>query len=48
MAWAGRDETSLRRITGVDDALFINPSGFLGAAISEEGAVKLAFNWVNY
>lgn len=41
-SWRGLREDQLRSITGVSDAKFCHPSGFLFAAQSKEGALKLA------
>lgn len=41
-AWRGRRDEELQTITGVADAQFCHPSGFLFGATSKEGALKLA------
>ena len=41
-AWRGLGKEELRRITGVKDAVFVHPAGFIGGAESREGAVLMA------
>lgn len=40
--WAGKRNAELQAITGVDDAIFCHSGGFLAAAESFSGAIKLA------
>jgi uncharacterized UPF0160 family protein len=41
-AWRGYRGEALQKITGVADATFCHPSGFLFAAVSQQGALELA------
>jgi uncharacterized UPF0160 family protein len=41
-AWWGLRGSDLQQITGVPDATFCHPSGFLFGAVSQEGALELA------
>ncbi len=40
--WRGLRDEQLRRVTGVKDAVFVHPVGFIGGAESLEGALLLA------
>ena len=40
--WKGASSEELQKLTGVDDATFCHPAGFIGGAKTKEGAVKLA------
>lgn len=42
-AWRGKRAEELAKISGVADATFCHLSGFLGAANSKEGAIKMAY-----
>ena len=39
---AGKRDEELATLTHIPDATFVHTSGFLGAATSKEGAIKLA------
>lgn len=41
-SWRGRESVELQKISGVNDALFAHPKGFLAGTISREGAIALA------
>ncbi len=41
--WRGRKGEELAKICGVPDAVFCHASGFLGGAVSKEGAVRMAY-----
>jgi uncharacterized UPF0160 family protein len=41
-SWRGLRDADLQAVTGLDDAQFCHPSGFLLGAVSKESAVKLA------
>jgi uncharacterized UPF0160 family protein len=41
-AWAGKHGAELAALTGVDDASFVHNNLFIGAALSLEGALKMA------
>lgn len=40
--WRGLGKEELREITGVEDAMFVHPAGFIGGADSLEGALRMA------
>lgn len=40
--WRGLRDEQLRRVTGVKDAVFVHPTGFIGGAESMEGALLMA------
>jgi len=39
--WAGKRDEELQKLTGVEDAVFAHRSGFMAAARTKEGALKL-------
>ncbi len=41
-AWAGMDHEKLQQLSGVSDAIFCHRALFMAAAVSQEGAIKLA------
>ncbi len=41
-AWRGQNGAALAEITGVEDAVFCHPGGFICGAKTREGAIKLA------
>ena len=41
-SWRGASPETLRKVTGVQDATFVHAAGFMGAAESFEGAMKMA------
>lgn len=40
--WRAKSREELQKLTGVEDVIFVHPSGFIGGAGSREGAVALA------
>lgn len=42
LGWAGKSDRELQEITGVRDAIFAHRTGFMAAANSREGVLKLA------
>lgn len=40
--WRGKRDTELADVCGVEDAVFVHPAGFIGAAQSLEGAMTMA------
>ena len=40
--WAGKRDEELQKLTGVEDAVFAHRSGFMAAARTKEGALRLA------
>ena len=40
--WRAKSREELQQLTGVEDVIFVHPSGFIGGAGSREGAVALA------
>ena len=47
-SWRGLSVEELRQVTGVSDALFVHPTGYIGGAQSLEGALLMAEKAVNY
>jgi uncharacterized UPF0160 family protein len=41
-SWHGLKDEDFQKVSGVSDATFCHPSGFLFGAISKEGALELA------
>lgn len=41
--WRGKKDEELAKVSGVPDAVFCHNSGFLGGAMSKEGAVRMAY-----
>lgn len=41
-AWLGKRDEELQEATGIADAMFVHPGGFIGGAKSFEGAMKMA------
>ena len=40
--WRGLREDTLRQVSGVEDAIFVHPAGFIGGAESLTGAMQMA------
>ena len=40
--WRGLTGEELQKVTGVPDAVFCHPAGFIGGAETLEGAVEMA------
>ena len=45
--WLGLRNEELQKVTGVEDARFCHPSGFLAGADSQSGALSLAYKAMN-
>jgi len=41
-SWRGIRDDELKKVSGIDDAIFCHPSGFTGGAVSKESAIKMA------
>lgn len=40
--WRGLRDAELERVSGVEGAVFCHPTGFLGGALTKEGAIRMA------